>query len=76
MPGAFATRSGDQLWEIKLPSSIETTPITYQGSDGRQFVAVVSTGGGLTGYQAVSTFKMLTLLAAVDSGLRLSGLSR
>jgi glyoxylase-like metal-dependent hydrolase (beta-lactamase superfamily II) len=46
---AFATATGDKLWEIKMPSSIETTPITYLGSDGRQFVTVVSTGGGLTG---------------------------
>ena len=46
---AFATATGDKLWEIKLASSIETTPITYMGSDGRQFVTVVSTGGGLTG---------------------------
>lgn len=46
---AFATATGNKLWEIKLRSSIETTPITYMGSDGRQFVTVVSTGGGLTG---------------------------
>jgi glucose dehydrogenase len=46
---AFATATGTKLWEIKLASSIETTPITYMGSDGRQFVTVVSTGGGLTG---------------------------
>jgi quinoprotein glucose dehydrogenase len=46
---AFATATGDKLWEIKLASSIETTPITYMGADGRQFVTVVSTGGGLTG---------------------------
>src|SRR4030095_17183584 len=46
---AFATATGDKLWEIKLQSSIETTPITYLGSDGRQFVTVVRTGGGLTG---------------------------
>ena len=46
---AFATATGEKLWEIKLPSSIETTPITYRGADGRQFVTVVSTGGGLTG---------------------------
>ena len=46
---AFATATGEKLWEIKLPSSVETTPITYMGADGRQFVTVVSTGGGLTG---------------------------
>ena len=46
---AFATATGQQLWEIKLPSSIEATPATYMGADGRQFVTVVSTGGSLTG---------------------------
>jgi quinoprotein glucose dehydrogenase len=51
---AFATATGSKLWEIKLPSSIETTPITYKGSDGRQFVTVVSTGGGLTGSEVTN----------------------
>jgi len=46
---AFATATGTKLWEMKLPSSVETTPITYLGADGRQFVTIVSTGGGLTG---------------------------
>ncbi len=51
---AFATATGDKLWEIKLPSSVETTPITYMGADGRQFVTVVSTGGGLTGSEVTN----------------------
>jgi len=51
---AFATATGEKLWEIKLASSIETTPITYLGADGRQFVTVVSTGGGLTGSQVTN----------------------
>jgi quinoprotein glucose dehydrogenase len=51
---AFATATGEKLWEIKLPSSVETTPITYLGADRRQFVAVVSTGGGLTGSQVTN----------------------
>jgi quinoprotein glucose dehydrogenase len=46
---AFRTATGEQLWEIRLPSSIEATPITYMGSDGRQYVTILSTGGGLTG---------------------------
>ena len=37
-----------------MPSSIETTPITYKGADGRQFVTVVSTGGGLTGSEVTN----------------------
>jgi glucose dehydrogenase len=51
---AFATATGDQLWEIKLPSSIETAPITYMGADGRQFVTVVATGGSLTGSEVTN----------------------
>jgi quinoprotein glucose dehydrogenase len=51
---AFATATGEKLWEVKLPSSIETTPITYKGADGRQFVTVVSTGGGLTGSEVTN----------------------
>jgi quinoprotein glucose dehydrogenase len=51
---AFATATGAKLWEIKLPSSVETTPITYLGADGRQFVTVVSTGGGLTGSEVTN----------------------
>ena len=51
---AFATATGEKLWEIKLPSSIEATPITYLGADGRQFVTVVSTGGSLTGSETTN----------------------
>ncbi|MEE2637973.1 MAG: PQQ-binding-like beta-propeller repeat protein [Acidobacteriota bacterium] len=51
---AFATATGEQLWEIRLPSSVEATPITYLGADGRQFVTIVSTGGGLTGSQVTN----------------------
>jgi len=51
---AFATETGAKLWEIRLPSSIQATPITYLGSDGRQFVTVVSAGGGLTGSQVTN----------------------
>ena len=46
---AFATATGEKLWEAKLPSSIEATPVTYMGADGRQFVTLVATGGSLTG---------------------------
>jgi quinoprotein glucose dehydrogenase len=44
---AFKTATGEMVWEKKLTSSIEDSPITYQGSDGRQFVTAVATGGGI-----------------------------
>jgi quinoprotein glucose dehydrogenase len=42
---AFDTRTGRQLWVTKLDYSAQATPITYRGKDGRQYVAVVATGG-------------------------------
>jgi quinoprotein glucose dehydrogenase len=44
---AFRTATGQQVWETKIDSSIEDSPISYQGSDGRQYIAVVATGGGI-----------------------------
>src|SRR5579884_1651649 len=42
---AFDSRSGREIWSARLPASAHATPITYLGRDGRQYVAVVSTGG-------------------------------
>lgn len=46
---AFDAQSGQVLWSQQLPYSPQTVPITYQGRDGRQYVAVVAasapTGG-------------------------------
>jgi quinoprotein glucose dehydrogenase len=42
---AFNARTGEELWSTKLPASAHATPITYEGRDGRQYLAVVATGG-------------------------------
>jgi len=42
---AFDSKSGKELWTYHLDYSAHATPITYQGRDGRQYVAVVATGG-------------------------------
>ncbi|HEY2837281.1 MAG TPA: PQQ-binding-like beta-propeller repeat protein [Rhizomicrobium sp.] len=44
---AFKTATGEKVWETKLDSSIEDSPITYQATDGRQFIAAIATGGGI-----------------------------
>ena len=38
---AFETATGRNLWTTTLNASAESTPISYQGADGRQFVAIV-----------------------------------
>jgi quinoprotein glucose dehydrogenase len=42
---AFDARSGQTLWTWKLEASAHATPITYLGRDGRQYVAIIATGG-------------------------------
>ena len=44
---AFDTKTGEELWTYRLPASAESTPITYADAHGKEYVAVVATGGGL-----------------------------
>ena len=45
---AYDTRTGRELWTFRLPASAHTNPVTY-GVRGRQYVALVSTGGSFLG---------------------------
>jgi quinoprotein glucose dehydrogenase len=42
---AFETATGREIWTHKLAYSGHATPITYRGKDGKQYVALVATGG-------------------------------
>jgi glucose dehydrogenase len=44
---AFDADTGAALWETTLEASAHATPMTYEGSDGRQYVAIASGGGGI-----------------------------
>jgi quinoprotein glucose dehydrogenase len=46
---AFETATGKELWTVRLPASAQATPSTYLGADGRQYVVVTATGGGIVG---------------------------
>lgn len=46
---AFDTRTGREIWTVRLPAAAESTPITYADAKGNQYVAIVATGGGLIG---------------------------
>jgi len=43
---AYDSISGKLLWETKLEASAHTSPVTYLGRDGRQYVVVMAAGGG------------------------------
>ncbi len=42
---AFDAKTGKEIWTYRLGASAHATPITYLGRDGKQYVAVVGTGG-------------------------------
>jgi quinoprotein glucose dehydrogenase len=42
---AFDAQTGQEVWTTKLAASAHATPITYQGRNGKQYVAIVATGG-------------------------------
>jgi quinoprotein glucose dehydrogenase len=41
---AFDSRSGKELWVTKLAMSAHAVPVTYEGSNGKQYVAIVAAG--------------------------------
>ena len=43
---AFDSKNGKLLWETRLEASGHTNPMTYLGRDGRQYVALMASGGG------------------------------
>ena len=46
---AFDAKTGRELWATDVGAAAHSVPITYQGRDGRQYVAVMVSGGGFLG---------------------------
>jgi quinoprotein glucose dehydrogenase len=42
---ALDARTGKELWAAKLVDAAKATPITYQGKNGKQYVAILAGGG-------------------------------
>jgi quinoprotein glucose dehydrogenase len=42
---AFASKTGELLWETELEASAHSVPMTFLGKDGRQYVVVCAGGG-------------------------------
>jgi quinoprotein glucose dehydrogenase len=41
---AFDSRTGKELWVTRLPINAHAVPMTYQGKDGKQYVAIAAGG--------------------------------
>lgn len=44
----YDVTTGRQLWQSRLPAGGQATPMTYTGTDGRQYLLVVADGHGST----------------------------
>ena len=43
---AFDSKTGKEIWTVKLPASGNATPMSYQGRDGKQYIVIVAGGQG------------------------------
>lgn len=67
---AVHAETGEILWQFKTGSGIIGAPITYQGPDGKQYVAVLSGIGGWPGLVVaaeISTHDRTAALGAVNA---------
>ena len=46
---AFDSRNGEEVWSYRVPHNVTAIPISYAGSDGRQYIAVTAARGGSDG---------------------------
>ena len=51
---AIDGKTGKELWTVKMNASAESVPSTYLGKNGKQYVAVVTAGGGDAGAPVTS----------------------
>ena len=67
---AVDARNGNPLWQFKTASGVIGNPMTYQGPDGKQYVAVYAGIGGWMGavaFPAVSTDDPYAALGVVGA---------
>ena len=55
---AFDSKTGRELWETKLPYQASAVPMTYEGKNGKQYVAIVAAGGGSGDQQGLMVFAL------------------
>jgi glucose dehydrogenase len=55
---AFDSKTGKELWSTKLGYTATAVPITYQGKNGKQYVAIMVAGGGQGSDQALMVYAL------------------
>lgn len=61
---AYDIETGKQLWRGGLPTSARATPMTFRGSDGRQYVVIAAGGHGVKGLAPLGDYLVAFALPA------------
>lgn len=64
---AFDANTGKQLWVSDLGAAAHSIPMTYLGANGKQYVAVVASGGGYLTDHAIPAKLMVYALSSANS---------
>jgi quinoprotein glucose dehydrogenase len=55
---AFDSKTGRELWSVKLDYNVTAIPITYMGRTGKQYVAVVAAANGQGNDESLHVFAL------------------
>ena len=55
---AFDSKTGKELWTLQLDYNVTAIPMTYQGKDGKQYVAVVAATNGTGNNESLRVFAL------------------
>lgn len=55
---AFDSKTGKELWSVKLDYNATAVPISFAGKNGKQYVAIVAAAGGQGTGQALTAFAL------------------
>ena len=55
---AFESRTGKELWSVRLDYNVTAIPITYMGRSGKQYVAVVAATNGQGNNESLHVFAL------------------
>ena len=67
---AYDVRTGKQLWKGTLPTSARSTPMTYLGRNGRQYLVISAGGHGVQMGPPLGDYVVAFALPDADSGLK------
>jgi quinoprotein glucose dehydrogenase len=55
---AFGSRTGQELWSVRLDYNVTAVPITYADRNGKQYVAVVAAANGQGNTESLHVFAL------------------